>query len=187
MILKQFELNWFLFFSLEELVKPLEDYSRWNMEMDLFISQNQKTTLSSTQQWKWISPTTIQETYWKEIHNQFGVLCFQQCWERWREFKKNPFLSSKPKWLEENSCGWSGLKSMWIIHWDDLESMWIILILSYESEDRLFRVELAGCGDVTRLWCMAVLGGAVEGKWRSGDWHCSMCVCCFLHLPQFSF
>lgn len=37
------------------------------------------------------------------------------------------------------------------IHWDDLESMWIILILSYESEDRLFRVELAGCGDVTRL------------------------------------
>lgn len=81
----------------------------------------------------------------------------------------------------------SGLKSMWIIHWDDLESMWIILILSYESEDRLFRVELAGCGDVTRLWCMAVLGGAVEGKWRSGDWHCSMCVCCFLHLPQFSF
>lgn len=41
MILKQFELNWFLFFSLEELVKPLEDYSRWNMEMDLFISQNQ--------------------------------------------------------------------------------------------------------------------------------------------------
>lgn len=40
---------------------------------------------------------------------------------------------------------------MWIIHWDDLESMWIILILSYESEDRLFCVELAGCGDVTRL------------------------------------
>lgn len=186
MILKQFELNWFLFFSLEELVKPLEDYSRWNMEMDLFISQNQKTTLSSTQQWKWISPTTIQETYWKEIHNQFGVLCFQQCWERWREFKKIHFYL--PNLSDLKKFMWMiRLKSMWIIHWDDLESMWIILILSYESEDRLFRVELAGCGDVTRLWCMAVLGGAVEGKWRSGDWHCSMCVCCFLHLPQFSF
>lgn len=40
---------------------------------------------------------------------------------------------------------------MWIIHWDDLESMWIILILSYESEDRLFRVELVGWEDVIRL------------------------------------
>lgn len=40
---------------------------------------------------------------------------------------------------------------MWIIHWDDLESMWIILILSYESEDRLFRVELAGWEDVISL------------------------------------
>lgn len=29
----------FMLFFLEELVKPLEDFARWNMIMDLFISQ----------------------------------------------------------------------------------------------------------------------------------------------------
>lgn len=168
MILKQFELNWFLFFSLEELVKPLEDYSRWNMEMDLFISQNQKTTLSSTQQWKWISPTTIQETYWKEIHNQFGVLCFQQCWERWREFKKIHFylpnLSDLKKFMwmirlkihVDNPLGWSG------VHVDNLDlELW---------EWR--QVVPCGVGWMGRCYkfvmhgCVRWSGGGQVEKWR---------------------
>lgn len=117
-----------MFFSLEELVKPLEDYSRWNMEMDLFISQNQKnnfiqySTVKMDQSHS--NPRDLLERNPQSVWGSLFSKMLRKI-ERYR-IRKSIFIFQT--WVT-----WR--KSMWMIRRDDLESMWIIWIWSCESED----------------------------------------------------